>query len=203
MRTLEHRRHSRRDPGGIHLNSAGRALARSVGGELPAFDRVVTSPRPRAVETAVAMGRTVDARIEALGEMGDEIGARVDESDPRTFADFLDLVGRSERVSAYAAGQVALWRNELARVREGGRVLMISHGGMIELGAAFALGDGVRAWGPTLGYVEGVRLTRDGERWTSGEVLRVREPGAPRSHERRAHARGDASGVARRVDGAQ
>lgn len=203
MRTLENRRHSRRDPGGVHLNSSGQALARSVAGTLLPFDRVVTSSRPRAVETAVAMGCTVDAELEAIADLGDEIGAQIERLDPRTFADYLDLIEQSEPVAECAARQSDLWRTELERVPEGGRLLMISHGAIIELGAAAARGDEVRAWGPAVGYLEGVRLTWDGRRWSSGEVLRVPARPASRSAERRAHAGGDLRGAPGRVDRTQ
>jgi broad specificity phosphatase PhoE len=174
MRRLEHRRHSRRDPGALHLNASGRTLARAVGAELPRFDRVLTSPKPRAVETAEEMGRTVDAHLTALGEMPEEIGRAVDSLEARTFAEYLDLVHRNQEVATYATRQSALWQRELERVPEGGDLLLISHGGLIELGAVSALGERVRTWGPPLGYVEGVRLSWDGRRWSSGEVLRVR-----------------------------
>jgi broad specificity phosphatase PhoE len=173
MRTLEHRRHSRRDPVSIHLSPAGRELARRVGANLGRFDRVVTSPKPRARETAEAMGRTVDATVDALGEMPDDVGISIDELLPRTFSDYVELVGRSEAMATYARGQADRWRAELERVPDGGAVLLISHGGIIEFGTAAAVPEAARTWGATLGYLEGVRLLWDGRRWTSGEVLRV------------------------------
>ena len=173
MRTLEHRRHSRRDPGGVHLNESGRTLARRVGSHLARFDRVVTSPKPRARETAEAMGRAVDAEVVALGDMPDGVGISLDELCPRTFRDYVDLVGRSEAMAGYARDQVGCWRGELERVPEGGSLLMISHGGVIELGVAGAVPETARGWGVVLGYLEGVRLMWDGRGWTAGGVLRI------------------------------
>jgi|HubBroStandDraft_1064217.scaffolds.fasta_scaffold08175_3 broad specificity phosphatase PhoE len=173
MRTLEHRRHSQRDPAGIHLNPAGRALAQRVGAGLAPFDRVVTSPKPRARETAEAMGCIVDAEAPSLGEMPDDVGLPIDEMLPRTFADYVSFVRRSEPIAAYARAQADQWRVELERLPERGSLLMISHGGIIELGAAAALPGAAATWGATLGYLEGVRLVWDGRRWMSGEVLRV------------------------------
>jgi broad specificity phosphatase PhoE len=176
MRTLEHRRHSRRDPGGVHLNADGLALAHSVAAGLPRFDRVVTSPLPRAVETAEALGLTVDTTLAGLAEVPDDVVA-VFESLPRparSFERIVEHLGRSREAAEFAHRELAQWRSELERVPEGGRLLMISHGGFIELVAASALPEVVRGWGPPLGYLEGVRLTWDGRRWTSAEVLRVR-----------------------------
>ncbi len=173
MRTLEHRRHSRRDPTGIHLNSTGRTLARSIGAGIAPFDRVVTSPKPRAIETAEAMGRAVDVTLAALAEMPDDAGVPIDLLRPRTFSDYAELVRRSAVAAAYASRQAELWRVELERVPEGGTLLMVSHAGVIELGAVAALPRVAPSWGPALGYMEGIRLRWDGRRWVSGEVVRV------------------------------
>lgn len=173
MRTLVHRRHSQRDPGGIHLNSAGRALARRVAAEYGTFDRVVTSPRPRARETAEAMGQTVDAELATLAEMPDDAGISPPEPFPRTFSEYAATARRSTAAAEYAHRQANVWRDELARVPDGGGVLMISHGGAIEFGAVAALPGAAVGWGASLGYLEGVRLEWDGEKWTTGAVLRV------------------------------
>ncbi|NCA13890.1 MAG: histidine phosphatase family protein, partial [Proteobacteria bacterium] len=58
--TIEVRRHAMRAPGGVHLVQAGVALARRVGEGLGPFAVVITSPIPRAFETAIAMGFAVD-----------------------------------------------------------------------------------------------------------------------------------------------
>jgi broad specificity phosphatase PhoE len=176
MRTLEHRRHSQRDPGSGELNAAGRALARRVGAGMGPFDRVVSSPKPRAEETARELGRPADALVAALAEMPGDSGLPVDDSHLTTFAAFAALLERSGAMAEYAHRQVEAWRAELERVPDGGSLLMISHAGVIEFGAAAALPTRVRTWGATLGYLEGVRLRWDGRRWASGEVLRVPQP---------------------------
>jgi broad specificity phosphatase PhoE len=173
MRTLEHRRHARRDPGGVHLNAAGRAQASALRSTRSDFDRVVASPKPRAVESAEAMGYVVDATIVELGETPDDIGARIDALSPRSFADYLTLFERSPPVADYARESADRWRVELERVPDGGALLMISHGGLIELGTVAALRERTRDWGPVLSYLEGARLTWDGHRWVDGAVLRV------------------------------
>jgi broad specificity phosphatase PhoE len=173
MRFLEHRRHSQRDPAGPHLSATGLALARRVASTLGPFDRVVTSPKPRAVETAVAMGYTVAAELEELSAMPGELQTLVDAFHPRTFADYARLVGRSPALAEYAQSQEALWRHELEGVPEGGRLLIVSHGGVIESGSVIAAPGSSEAWGPTLGYLEGIRLYRDRGRWVRAEIVRV------------------------------
>jgi broad specificity phosphatase PhoE len=173
MRVIEHRRHSRRDPAGIHLNREGVELARRVAPTLPSFDRVVASPKPRAVETAQALGLSVDAIVPELGVMPDDVGITVDELHPRSFGDYVRLTERSEAMAEYARQQAALMREELERLRDGGRLLMVSHGGIIEFGAAAACPADAKGWGAPVGYLEGVRLSLSRGEWVRGEVLRT------------------------------
>ena len=74
MRSLVVRRHSLRSPGGVHLSPEGVHQARRVGRFSGNFDRVVTSPKPRARETAEAMGFPVDAELELLGSLPEPLG---------------------------------------------------------------------------------------------------------------------------------
>src|SRR5689334_6812089 len=60
MRYLELRRHAMRTQPGQHLSQAGVRLSRRVGEGRGPFALVVTSPAPRAFETAIAMGFAVD-----------------------------------------------------------------------------------------------------------------------------------------------
>jgi phosphohistidine phosphatase SixA len=56
MRTLEVRRHARRDPAADRLSEAGRAQARDVGRDLgTTYDVVFVSPATRAAETVAWM----------------------------------------------------------------------------------------------------------------------------------------------------
>lgn len=175
MKILEHRRHSRRDPGGSHLNREGIALAQRVGRDFAPFDRVVTSPKPRAIETAVAFGCAVDAVEEELGSLPDEIDRWLDGAG--SFAEYAVAGRRHPEVRRFMERQAELWATELERVPERGRLLLVSHGGLIELGTLGALPLPAAGFGPALGLVEGVRLYWDG-RFVGGEVLRVPAGGA-------------------------
>jgi broad specificity phosphatase PhoE len=173
MRVLEHRRHSRRDPTGIHLSRDGVALARRVAPTIGRFDRVVASPKPRAVETVQALGLSLDAVLPDLSVMPDDVGLVVDTPSPRSFADYVRATERSEATAEYALRQATLMREELARLPEGGRLLMVSHAGVIEFGAAASRPQDALSWGPSAGYLEGVRLFLDRGEWVRGEVLRA------------------------------
>jgi len=174
MRVIEHRRHSRRETGGVHLSKEGRALARRVAGSIGRFDRVVTSPKARAVETAEVLGFTVDATLAELAEMPDDAGLSDDLFGDHTFPDYVRAIRRSNAVAEYAHLQAELMRAQLALLPEpNGRLLMVSHGGIIELGAAAALREGGGGWGGGFGYLEGIRLYLERGKWVRGEVLRV------------------------------
>ena len=175
MRVLEHRRHSRRDPSGVHLNGEGLALARRVASTLGGFDRVVTSPKPRAIETAEALGFPHPEVRGELGEMPEEVGAGTlgEILAFRSFGDYLRAAQRSRAAREYSMGQASFWEEVVRALPEGGRALMISHGGIIEFGAVAAAPDAARSWGAPLSYLEGVRLAWEDGRWSLAELLRV------------------------------
>jgi broad specificity phosphatase PhoE len=136
---------------------------------------VVTSPKPRAVETAKALGLSLDAILPDLGVMPDDAGLAVDELNLRSFADYVRAAERSEAMAQYALRQATLMREQLERLPEGGRLLMVSHGGVIEFAAAASRPQDALSFGPPAGHLEGIRLFLEGGAWVRGEVLRVRK----------------------------
>ena len=182
MRYLEVRRHSMRVKPSQSLSQAGIVLARQIGSTIGPFDLVVTSKLTRAVETAVEMGLTVSDRYAQLGVLGDDVEAEIEWS--RSFADFALLVRQGGPTARLAHELAELWRSIVLTVPEGGQALVIAHGGIIEAGAVACVSQaGYGDWGALCGYCEGVRLTFDGEKFASAEVLRLRElpePPAPR-----------------------
>lgn len=173
MRILEVRRHTIRNKPGHNLSQPGVDLARRVGAGMGRFDVVVTSPLPRAFQTAIAMGYAVDDEIEELATLGD-LGDAYDEW--RTFADIERRVGHDKDARKLADRQAKTWKRLARLADDGGRVLAVSHGGVIELGAIACFPDADHAaWGALLGYCEGVRASFDGDAWSSVEVLRVKQ----------------------------
>jgi broad specificity phosphatase PhoE len=169
---------------GAHVSQAGVDLARRVGESMGRFDRVMTSTLPRAYETAIAMGYAVDEEAEWLTTYGDAIEAEAPY--PQTFAAYIETVERGQATAAFARESARRWRAVAGHLPEAGRALMVSHGGVVELGAIGCLtADGVgvdfTAWGGPLDYCEGVRLMFAGDRCIDGEVLRVNQEAiAPR-----------------------
>ncbi len=171
-RTIELRRHSMRLKPGQNLSRAGVELARRVGNSMGPFERVITSTIPRAYETAVAMGFAVDEQLEQLA-MIDE-GVEDEIAWDAGFAGWGAAYQRGGAVTRCANKHAAFLREVAAALPPGGAALVVSHGGIVEAQAVGCLPDADHmAWGGACSWCEGVRLTFDGEKFVSGEVLRV------------------------------
>ena len=172
---VEHRRHSMRHKPGRHLSQEGVDLARRVGADLGPFDRVVTSTVPRAAETAVAMGFAVSDEVEALSSLPP--GFEDEITWDAGFARMAAIVKRKpDGVVARFAGELAALLHALAdRLAPDGRLLVVSHGGIVEASAVGCLPDhDLTTWDHACNYCEGVRLHLAGGEWHGIEVLRVR-----------------------------
>lgn len=161
---------------GKHLSQAGVDLARSVGLMLGPYDRVITSTKPRALETAVAMGFAVDEQLEALADLPDEITAAIDWE-----AGFGPLAQQirgkpSGRVARFAGRLAALLQKIARELPVDGSALIISHGGIVEAGAI-----GCRPWvnyepwGDFCDYCEGIQLHFEGTSCERVELQRLDE----------------------------
>jgi len=169
MQTLEIRRHSLTKKGegrgkGSHLSPAGVALARAIGQQLAPFDRVFTSTVPRTLETAIALGFAVDEQLEALGDISPEVLAEIGHHDrwswPEPFVKFAELVKQGGPTAQLGQRQRQVWADALASAPKTGRVLIISHGRVIEAGLVAALPHGdFSAWGQPFSHCEGIRLS--------------------------------------------
>jgi broad specificity phosphatase PhoE len=174
MRYLEARRHTMRLKPGQHLSQAGVTLARRVGEKLGPFDHVITSTAPRTLETAVAMGFAVDGEYEELYQMGDDVEEEVHW--PASFGSYAFAVKLNGAAARFAKKQADLWRKINKTLPDGGATLIISHGGIIELGAIGCLPEADHAaWGSHFDHCEGVRLHFDGEKFVDIEILRVEQ----------------------------
>ncbi len=180
MRYLEVRRHSKRSRPNQHLTQWGVALARGLGSQIGPFDRVVTSPLLRCVETAVAMGFAVDETIGQLA--GDD---RLGESFPAMdkvdwsagCAVFQPLITADEALADFVATQAEVWRAVVEQLPKGGQALLVGHAGAFLCGTAVYCLPEVdhSAWGAISRYCEGIRLHFDGQRFSGAEILKVKQ----------------------------
>jgi broad specificity phosphatase PhoE len=186
MRTIEIRRHAYTKKGegrgkGSHLSTEGVALARRVGGETGPFDLVLTSPVPRTLETAVAMGFAVHGQVEALGELSpavwEEIGHQERWAWEEPFVNFARFVRQGGATTRMGERQREAWVRAVESVGSGGRVLIISHGRILESGLVTCIPDGdFAAWGASFQHCEGVRMTFEEGRFQGVQLLRVSPP---------------------------
>jgi len=178
MRLLEVRRHARRERPAQHLIQRGVLMARALGEQLGPFDLVVSSPLARCVETAVAMGFAVDEECPELAgpDVRGETFPGSDDVDWDTgYAGFARLFAQGGAFAEFARGQAAIWLDIARRLPEGGRALIVGHGGFIEGGAVAAFPDADHAtWGRTVRHCEGVLVGVEEDRFASIEVLRVK-----------------------------
>ena len=156
------------------LSPAGRAMSESLAKRTPKFALVLSSPLPRAKETAQLIAGRLDA-VEPgfLPEMGGVIGDRIF-GEMRTLTDWADVLREREDARKFATEQLATWARVAMRVGEKDRVLAISHGGIIEL-PAITLAQRLRTPldGASFGYCEGVVITYAKGAPTKIEVVRV------------------------------
>jgi broad specificity phosphatase PhoE len=140
----------------------------------PEFALVLSSPLPRAKETAQTIAGRLDA-IEPgfLPEMGGAIGDRIF-GEMRTLADWAELLREREDARKFATEQIATWARVAMRVGDKDRVLAVSHGGIIEL-PALTLAQRLHTPldGASFGYCEGVVITYAKGAPTKIEVVRV------------------------------
>lgn len=172
MKYLEVRRHSKRNNSQPHLSQEGVSMARRVGNSMGHFDRVVTSTLPRTFDTAIAMGYAVDYELEELMPANGLVSTEVDLDD--SFADVARAVNLGKHAANYAKDMAKLWRELITLAGDEGSVLVITHGGVIELGVIACLPNADPVpWGRAASYCEGARLRFDNDVFVDVEILRV------------------------------
>lgn len=172
MKTIEIRRHSIRAKPGAHLSQQGVTLARLVGQNLGPFDRVVTSTLPRAFETAIAMGFAVDEQNELMSTYENEV--ELEAPWPLSLAEYAEAVRRGGAATRYANRLADLYSQLADYLADGRAALVVSHGGVVEMGAVACLPDADHAaWGPHFECCEGLRLAWQDGRFVDAEILRV------------------------------
>ena len=172
MKTIEIRRHTYRAKPGQHLSQEGVTLARKVGATTGPFARVVTSTVPRAFETAIAMGFAVDEQNELMSTMGPFVDAEAPW--PISPAEYAKAVRNGKAAARYAEQLAEFYSQLVDRLEEGESVLVINHGGVVELGAVACLPTANHdSWGPYFECCEGVRLFWEDGKFVNAEILRV------------------------------
>ena len=177
MSVLEIRRHAERinlADNQSALSPAGRAMCERLAKEAPKYALVVSSPLPRAKETAERIAGRLDGVEPALlPDLGGAAAKMFGEM--RTLADWALLMRTDESARRFAEEQLPAWARIASRVGDRDRVLAVSHGGIVDLPAiVIAARLGAKLDGASFGYGEGVRVTYAKGAPVMIEELRVR-----------------------------
>ena len=173
---LDIRRHAQRqslDDQQSALSTAGRAMCEALAKTAPKYALVVSSPLPRAKETAQRIAGRLDSADPALlPDLGTYASSIFGEM--RTLADWARLLRENAEGRAFAEQQLPAWSRIAARVGERDRVLAVSHGGIIDLPAILLMERlKVAIAGPSFGYGDGIRVTYAKGQPTTLEILRA------------------------------
>ena len=129
-------RHTEKDALG-NITDEGRVAAKALGAQLGVFDIVISSPKSRAVETAVllvAKEPTVDSRAGAICLTPEEIKRTHEKGKEHRFGIAGVLFASDEyRTKIIEKGRelVELIKETLNRMPDPGRALIISHDGVM------------------------------------------------------------------------
>lgn len=139
----------------------------------PSYALVVSSPLPRARETAQRIaGRLDTVEPGLLPDLGSHAATLFGEL--RSLADWAALMRERMDARSFAEEQLPTWSRIAARVGEQDRALAVSHGGIIELPAILLMQRlGAKIAGASFGYCDGVRITYAQGRPTAIEILRA------------------------------
>ena len=177
MSILEIRRHAERmnlQDNQSALSAAGRAMCERLAKDAPRYALVVSSPLPRAKETAERIAGRLDSVEPALlPDLGGAAARMFGEM--KTLVDWALLMRTEESARRFAEEQLPAWARIAARAGDKDRVLAVSHGGIVDL-PAIVISEKLdtRLNGPSFGYGEGVRVTYAKGAPVKIEELRVR-----------------------------
>jgi broad specificity phosphatase PhoE len=154
------------------------ALARAVGAQLGPFARVLTSPAPRAIETAIAMGFAVDDVIDLpAGNVCGQVGHHQQWSWPQPYLSYAELIASGGDLAAAAHAHADRWAAVVHDVPDGATALVISHGGTIEPALVACLpGSNHALWGAPFSHCDGARLGYNNGRFVTVQFRRAPTP---------------------------
>jgi broad specificity phosphatase PhoE len=175
MPILDIRRHAERQnlaDNQSALSVAGREMCERLAKSAPKYALVVSSPLPRAKETA----QRIAARYDGIepGLLPDLGGRAANVPRDAALEDWARLLDEEPDARRFAEEQLPVWARIAARAGDKDLVLAVSHGGIIELPAIVL----ARRLGASLGnaafnYCEGVHVTYAKAAPVKIEVLRV------------------------------
>lgn len=171
MKTITILRHSIR-AAGQNLSPEGVALAREAAKKLnPEYNIVVTSDLPRAIETAEAMGFTVNEHNEILCPPGEIVDLEVYWDGD--FDEFPPAYRQKKHLYEFAVKLREYIKTIAKSLPENGNALIISHGGVVQAAAAGCFPEkDFREFGRSPKYCEGIKIFIEGTEFKDINIIR-------------------------------
>lgn len=167
-----HIRHAHRLGKSPHISKKGLLKANEIGKKLPEFDRVLSSISIRALETAIALGCSIDETINFDDAEPNELNPIKKEQVFDLFADFKKNILETSFFKAYSSNLVSLISNKLKIYKNTEKILIISHGGVIEYSTiGFLPTIDYLSWGRVVDHCNGVKLIFEGGKCLKGTKL--------------------------------
>lgn len=180
MRSVEVRRHSKRGEG-KGLSPEGRALAEKARATLaPHYDLLISSPKERAVETLEVFGFSrcqTDAAFTAINPW-EPYDAEVQSLAQQKRCIPLEACFLIPEVREHLRREGEKLLEAVRRVArclpEGGRALIVSHGGMLEPAALLGCQQfDLKEIGGEIGFCEGVEFQFEGEQLAGVRIIKL------------------------------
>jgi broad specificity phosphatase PhoE len=173
MKFLEIRRHSIRSESDKHINQEGVDLARATGNKMGKYKIVITSNKPRAFDTAIAMGYAVDKIMEVFGDFN-SIAEEIKGLSFNNFVDIVNTMKEKPNLKNIFENFHKLCKNIVSELDDNDRSLIISHGGIIEGIVISMLPDkDYSSWGKLLECCEGVLIKYENGKFVDAELIRI------------------------------
>ena len=156
-----HIRHSHREGKNPHISKKGLTLANEIGKKLPSFDVVLSSSSVRAIETTIAMGFAVSDTIN-FDDAIPKVKSQPQDKNQKgydTFIEYSEKIQSDSRFKDYSMNLIQLLNNKLKLFENAENVLIVSHGGIIEISTIAFLPDiDYISWGKCVDHCNGVKL---------------------------------------------
>ncbi len=155
------------------LSANGQAMCERLAKREPKYALVVSSPLPRAKETAERIaGRLDSVEPGLLPDLGSHAAQLFGEM--KLLADWATLLHEHPDSRKFAEEQLPVWARIASRIGAKDKALAVSHGGIIELPAVLLMERlKIPIKGDVFGYGDGVRLSYKDGQPTAIEILRA------------------------------
>lgn len=166
---LYHLRHAHRVGKNPHISKDGMLFAQEIGEKLPTFDIVLSSTSIRAIETTIAMGYPITDTIN-FDEAAPSSKAPENYQGFETYQEYAINIANTPYFSEFSKNLVKLLNQKLMTYKTAKKILLVSHGGVIECSTiGFLPSLDFVIWGDSTRHCTGVKLVFREGKCMSGE----------------------------------